>query len=63
MIVSVAFQRGMSLFGFARRHGQLITRIGGVLLITVGLLEVTGAWATAMTWLQVHWIQGYSPPL
>jgi cytochrome c-type biogenesis protein len=63
MIVAVAFQRGMSLFGFARRHGQLITRIGGVLLITVGLLEVTGAWATAMTWLQVHWIQGYSPPL
>jgi cytochrome c-type biogenesis protein len=63
MIVAFAFQRGMSLFGFARRHGQLITRIGGVLLIAVGLLEVTGAWATAMTWLQVHWIQGYNPPL
>lgn len=63
LIVAFAVQRGMSLFGFARRHGRLITRIGGVLLIAVGLLEVTGAWATAMTWLQVHWVQGYNAPL
>ena len=63
LIVAFAVQRGMDMFGFARRHGRLITRIGGVLLIAVGLLEVTGAWASAMTWLQVHWVQGYSPPL
>ena len=63
LIVAFAVQRGMSLFGFARRHGRLITRIGGVLLIAVGLLEVTGAWAAAMTWLQVHWVQGYNAPL
>jgi cytochrome c-type biogenesis protein len=63
LIVAFAFQRGISMFGFARRHGQLITRIGGIMLITVGVLEVTGAWATAMTWLQVHWIQGYNAPL
>jgi cytochrome c-type biogenesis protein len=63
LIVAFAFQRGISMFGFARRHGQLITRIGGIMLIAVGVLEVTGAWATAMTWLQVHWIQGYNAPL
>ncbi len=63
LVVAVAVQRGMRLFGFARRHARLITRAGGVLLVAVGLLEVTGAWATAMTWLQIHWVQGYNAPL
>jgi cytochrome c-type biogenesis protein len=63
LIVSVAFQRSMRVFGYARRHARLVTRIGGALLVAVGLLEVTGAWATAMTWLKIHWIGGYQPPL
>jgi len=33
------------------------------LLIAVGLLEVTGAWASAMSWLQVHWLAGYNSPI
>ncbi len=63
LIVAFAFQRGVSVFGFARRHARLITRIGGVMLIAVGVLEVTGAWASAVTWLQVHWFNGYTSPL
>jgi len=63
LIVAFAFQRGISVFGFARRHARLITRIGGVLLIAVGVLEVTGAWSAAITWLQVHWLSGYTAPL
>jgi cytochrome c-type biogenesis protein len=63
LIVSVAFQRSMRVFGYARRHARLVTRIGGALLVVVGVLEVTGAWATAMTWLKIHWIGGYQPPL
>ena len=62
LIVAFAFQRGVSVFAFARRHARLITRIGGIMLITVGLLEVTGAWASAITWLQVHWLHSYSAP-
>jgi cytochrome c-type biogenesis protein len=63
LIVSVAFQRSMAVFGYARRHARLVTRIGGALLVVVGALEVSGAWATAMTWLKIHWIGGYQPPL
>ncbi len=62
LIVAFAFQRGVNVFGFARRHARLITMIGGVMLIAVGLLEVTGAWASAITWLQVHWLSGYTTP-
>jgi cytochrome c-type biogenesis protein len=63
LIVAFAFQRGVSLFGFARRHARLITRIGGVMLIAVGVLEVSGAWASAVLWLQEHWLSGYTSPL
>jgi cytochrome c-type biogenesis protein len=63
LIVAFAFQRGVNVFGFARRHARLITRVGGILLITVGVLEVTGAWAAAITWLQVHWLSSYTAPI
>jgi cytochrome c-type biogenesis protein len=62
LIMAFAIQRGATVFGFARRHARLITRIGGLMLITVGVLEVTGAWATAIIWLKVHWPSGYNAP-
>ena len=62
IIVAFALDRGMTMFAFARRHARVITKVGGVLLIVVGLLEVTGAWSSAMTWLQDHWLNGYNAP-
>jgi cytochrome c-type biogenesis protein len=62
LLVALALDRGMKVLGFARRHARLITRIGGLLLIVVGVLEVTGAWSGAMTWLKVHWLSGYNAP-
>ncbi|HEY3904994.1 MAG TPA: cytochrome c biogenesis protein CcdA [Streptosporangiaceae bacterium] len=63
LAVAFAFDRGVTLFGFARRHAAAITKIGGVLLIVVGLLEVTGVWASAMSWLQTNWLANYNPPI
>jgi cytochrome c-type biogenesis protein len=63
LIVAFAFQRGVNVFGWARRHARLITSIGGIMLIAVGLLEVTGAWAHAIIWLKVHWLAGYNAPI
>jgi cytochrome c-type biogenesis protein len=60
---ALAFQRGMAAFGFARRHARAITRLGGAMLVAVGVLEVTGAWNAALTWLQVHWVGNYQSPL
>jgi len=62
ILVALAFQRAMGALAFARRHTRLISRIGGALLITVGVLEVTGAWSAALTWLHLHWFEGYSLP-
>ena len=63
LLVSFGFQVAMRAFAFFRRHARLVTRIGGAMLICVGLLEVTGAWSTFMAWLQVHWVSNYEPPI
>ncbi len=63
LLVSLGFQVAMRAFAFFRRRARLVTRIGGAMLICVGLLEVTGAWSTYMAWLQVHWVSSYQPPI
>jgi cytochrome c-type biogenesis protein len=63
LIVAFAFQRGMNVFGFAKRHARLITAIGGTMLVIVGVLEITGTWQSAMSWLQVHWTSSYTAPI
>jgi cytochrome c-type biogenesis protein len=62
LIVAVLFQRGVAAFGFARRHARLITRLGGAMLVAVGVLELTGAWTSALLWVQLHWVAGYQSP-
>jgi cytochrome c-type biogenesis protein len=63
LAVAFAFDRGVTMFGFARRHAAAITKIGGLLLIAVGVLEVTGVWASAMSWLQTNWLANYNSPI
>jgi cytochrome c-type biogenesis protein len=63
LLVSFAFERTMGALAFARRNARLISRVGGALLITVGVLEVSGLWSDALVWLQSHWYHGYEPPL
>jgi len=63
LLVSFGFSVAMRAFAFFRRRARLVTRIGGAMLICVGLLEVTGAWSTFMAWLQVHWVSTYEPPI
>jgi cytochrome c-type biogenesis protein len=63
LLVSFGFQVAMRTFAFFRRRARLVTRIGGAMLICVGLLEVTGVWFTFMDWLQAHWVASYQPPI
>jgi cytochrome c-type biogenesis protein len=63
LIVAVAFQRAVNVLGFFRRNARLVSRIGGAFLVLVGILEVTGAWTSAIAWLHTHWLTIYSTPL
>ena len=63
LIVALAFERGVTAFSFARRHARAFSVAGGAMLVAVGILEVTGAWSSALLWLKTHWISSYQSPL
>jgi cytochrome c-type biogenesis protein len=63
LIVALLFQRGMRGFGFARKHAQAVMRVGGALLVVVGILQVSGAWTTVMVWMKLHWVGSYNSPI
>ena len=63
LIVALAFERGVTAFSFARRHARAFSVAGGAMLVAVGVLEVTGAWSSALLWLKTHWISSYQSPL
>ena len=45
VLLAVGFNRWAGSLAFLRRHGQWIERAGGVLLVTVGVLFVSGRWS------------------
>ena len=52
LIVAALLQRAVGVLGFFQRNARMVSRIGGALLVVVGLLEVTGAWTSAIVWLR-----------
>lgn len=54
IIAALAYRRALGAFQFVRRHQQWVTRIGGLMLVLVGLALITGYWDQAVSWLQIH---------
>ena len=48
----LGFRRLLGLFRAVRRHSVWVTRVGGVLLIVVGIALVTGGWLDFVNWLR-----------
>jgi cytochrome c-type biogenesis protein len=62
IVAAASMQKMMGSFGWARRHARLIMRVGGAMLVALGLLQVTGLWLYVMSWLQSI-IAGWTVPL
>lgn len=58
IIAAIGFRHALGAFGWIRRHNVWITRLGGAMLVLVGLLLVTGAW-DAMIGPMRQWIGGF----
>jgi cytochrome c-type biogenesis protein len=54
ILAALAFRKTLSAFGWIKRNNQWVMRIGGGLLVLVGLLLVTGAWDQVITQLK-YW--------
>lgn len=52
LLLALAFGRMVGAVAWMRRHAVAITRIGGAMLVLVGLLLVTGAWGEFTIWLR-----------
>lgn len=50
---AIGFRRLIGLRQAVRRHNAWVTRVGGLMLVLVGLALVTGAWDQIMTWFKV----------
>ena len=59
---AVGATRAFRVFAFARRHAVAVMRTGGVLLVAVGVAEVTGVWGELIIHMQVL-ISGWQTPL
>jgi cytochrome c-type biogenesis protein len=52
VLVALGARWAMGATSFLRRHARTVTRVGGAVLVVVGLLLVTGAWTEIMQWLR-----------
>ncbi|WP_296666203.1 cytochrome c biogenesis protein CcdA [Demequina sp.] len=58
ILLAVLFERSGRVLGWLRRHRLALMRIGGAMLIVLGVLLVTGLWER-LTGLMQGWIDGF----
>ena len=59
---ALAFDKALRVFAIVKRHYALITRAGGAMMITVGVLLVSGVWARFIIELRGT-VAGFTTPL
>jgi cytochrome c-type biogenesis protein len=59
ILAALAWRRALGALAFVRRHQQWITRAGGVMLVVVGVLLLTGWWDQGVQWVQGHLVNDY----
>ena len=52
VLVALGARWAVGATAFLRRHARTVTRVGGAVLVLVGLLLLTGAWTELMGWLR-----------
>lgn len=55
----LAYRKALGAFSFIRRHQVWVTRLGGAMLVVIGVLLVTGWWDWMVNWMQVRFILGF----
>lgn len=53
LLAALGIDRAFRLFAFARRHALAVMRAGGVMLVALGILEVTGLWGAWLNSLRI----------
>lgn len=59
LLTAVAFRRALGAFAVVKRHYDVVLRLGGGLLVVIGLLLVSGLWENLMIHLRTL-VNGFS---
>ena len=59
ILAAIAFRKTLGAFAAIRRHQRLIMRLGGLMMVVVGVLLVSGWWAEAVSWLQLRLVDRF----
>lgn len=54
ILAGLAYEKALTAVGWVRRHQVWVMRAGGLMLVAVGVMLVTGWWDQAVTWLQIR---------
>lgn len=60
--VAAGYRRMLGAVGWVRAHHQLVSRVGGGLMVVIGVLLLTGLWQQLITELQ-SWALSYVAPI
>jgi cytochrome c-type biogenesis protein len=60
IVAAVAFRRTLGAFTWVKRHYAWVMRLGGGMLVAVGVLLVTGVWDHITYQMQI-WSTGFTP--
>jgi cytochrome c-type biogenesis protein len=52
VLVALGARWALGATSFLRRHARTVTRVGGAVLVVVGLMLLTGLWTELMVWLR-----------
>jgi cytochrome c-type biogenesis protein len=58
VLAAVAYRRALGAFAWVRQHQVWVMRMGGAMLVLLGVLLVTGAWGSLVSSMQ-GWISGF----
>lgn len=58
VVVAASFSRAMERLEVVRRHARTVMRLGGALLVLIGLLQISGLWGDWLNALRA-WIGAY----
>ncbi|MCY7396883.1 MAG: cytochrome c biogenesis protein CcdA [Nocardioides sp.] len=59
VVAALAWRRTMVAVTWMRRHQVAVTRVGGGMMILVGVLLVSGLWDQAVTWIQLQLVSDF----
>jgi cytochrome c-type biogenesis protein len=62
ILFGLLFRRALGAMSVVRRNSELVMRLGGALLVVIGVLLVTGVWDTVTIALR-SWASGFGVPI